>query len=96
MRSLLVVFDVKILLCDLKHYARIAAKWTYNDNFWNGFNDPTPLIFEKKFSTLDPLRLKLKDECKEMSLLLLSQITPGCPILPHVPNYPTIKPYIII
>ena len=32
---------------------------------------------------LDPSRLELKDECKEMSSLLLSQITPGCPNLPH-------------
>ena len=40
-------FDVKILLCGLKHQAGIAAKWTYKDNVWNGFNNATLLIFEK-------------------------------------------------
>ena len=71
-------FDVKILLLILMSMSKawIEAKLTYKDNFWNGFNDATLLIFEKKFSTLDPSRLELKDECKEMSLLLLSRITP--------------------
>ena len=49
-----------------------------NDNLWNGFNNATPLIFKKKFSTLDASRLELKHECKEMSLLPVL-----CHELPH-------------
>ena len=43
-------FNVKVLLCDFKNEAWIAAKWTYKDNFWNGFNNATPLIFEKSLA----------------------------------------------
>ena len=48
--SLVVFLDVKILLSDLKHLARIVAKWTDKDNFWNGFNNATPLIFQKSLA----------------------------------------------